>query len=221
MTIDNGAGMGVGGGAMSVLCNGSGGVKGSVGMRKSSVAGMVMGNNRGMLGKGNGARNGSGVGVGEVLCTGMGMSTGMRKGGGMGIGMGNGRGMRVGMGNGTGIDRGIGKGTGSGVGVCTGKGMGGVAVKTEVSVGDSASCFEGALVIVDDSDDDSDAASVPDRQQQIQQQRGVFVLMYVPSGVPACGRAVGALGAVSDVDGGAQHIINEQLSLVDEMGAAQ
>ena len=54
---------------------------------------------------------------------------------------------------------GIGKGTGNGVGVCIGKGMSGVAVKTEVSVGNSVSCSE--IVIIDVSDDAVDAASVP------------------------------------------------------------
>ena len=191
--------------------------KGCVGMGKSSVASMGMDNGRGMLGKGNGARNGSGVGGGVVLCTGV--RKGVRKGDGAGICRGNGRGMRLGRGMSMsmGRGRGSGKGAGTGVGVCMGKGMGkgmgGVAVKTEFPVGDSASCSE--IVIVDVSDDAIDVASVPGCRQSVQQQRGSFAATYEP-----VGRVAGALGAVADLDGGAQCIVDEQLSLVDEMDSA-
>jgi hypothetical protein len=185
--------------------------KGGVGMGKSSVASMGMDNGRGMLGKGNGARNGSGVGGGVLLCTGV--RKGVRKGDGAGIYRGNGRGMRVGMGMSMGRGMGSGKGAGTGVGVCIGKGMGGVAVKTEFSVGGSASCSD--IVVVDISDDAIDVASVPGCRKQVQQQRGSFVSTYEP-----VGRVARALGAVAGLDGGAQCIVDEQLSLVDEMDSA-
>ena len=91
--------------------------------------------------------------------------------------------------------------------------MGGVAVKTEFSVGGSASCSD--IVVVDISDDAIDVASVPGCRKQVQQQRGSFVSTYEP-----VGRVARALGAVAGLDGGAQCIVDEQLSLVDEMDSA-